>query len=128
MRYSQGEKPMAIARFTLAVDRKYKKKGEDDTDFISCVAFGNRGEFAEKYLRQGVKIVVCGHIQTRSYTNRDGRKVYTCDVVVDEYDFAESKSVSQSQTVNTQPAPEPTPVGDGWMNIPDGVGEELPFN
>lgn len=129
VRYSQGEKPMAIARFTLAVDRKYKKKGEDDTDFISCVAFGNRGEFAEKYLRQGVKIVVCGHIQTGSYTNRDGRKVYTCDVVVDEYDFAESKSVSQSQAVNTQPAPEPTPQGysDGFMDV-DLSSDELPFS
>lgn len=87
-RYTQGEKSMAVSRYTLAVDRKYKKKGEDSADFISCVAFGKNGEFAEKYLRQGIKIVVCGHIQTGSYTNKDGQKVYTTDVVVEEHEFA----------------------------------------
>ena len=126
IRYTQGEKPMSVARYTLAVDRKYKKKGEDGADFISCVAFGKNGEFAEKYLRQGIKIVVCGHIQTGSYTNRDGRKIYTCDVVVDEHDFAESKGAAPNALANTQSAPETAP--EGWMNIPDGLEDSLPFN
>lgn len=132
-RYTQGEKPMAVSRYTLAVDRKYKKKGEDSADFISCVAFGKNGEFAEKYLRQGIKIVVCGHIQTGSYNNRDGKKVYTCDVIVDECEFAESKNTTnqESQTRKSEPI-EPTaenqpPLQDDFMQIPEGIEEELPF-
>lgn len=124
VRYSQGAQPLAIARYTLAVDRRGSKQGEQSADFISCIAFGKSGEFAEKYLHQGTKIVVTGRIQTGSYTNRDGQKVYTTDVVVEEQEFAESKK-------NTQPAPEPAPAGgyEGFMNIPDNVEDEgLPFN
>lgn len=124
VRYSQGAQPLAIARYTLAVDRRGSKQGEQSADFINCIAFGKSGEFAEKYLHQGTKIVVTGCIQTGSYTNRDGQKVYTTDVVVEEQEFAESKK-------NTQPAPEPAPAGgyEGFMNIPDNVEDEgLPFN
>ena len=124
VRYSQGAQPLAIARYTLAVDRRGSKQGEQSADFINCIAFGKNGEFAEKYLHQGTKIVVTGRIQTGSYTNRDGQKVYTTDVVVEEQEFAESKK-------NTQPAPEPAPAGgyEGFMNIPDNVEDEgLPFN
>lgn len=127
VRYSQGEQSTAVARYTLAVDRRFKREGDAQTaDFIGCVAFGNKAEFAEKYFRKGTKVAIVGRIQTGSYTNKDGQKVYTTDVVVEENEFAESKS-SQD---NTQPAPEPTPAGygDGWMNIPDGIDEELPFN
>lgn len=124
VRYSQGAQPLAIARYTLAVDRRGSKQGEQSADFINCVAFGKNGEFAEKYLHQGTKVVVTGRIQTGSYTNRDGQKVYTTDVVAEEQEFAESKR-------NTQPAPEPAPAGgyEGFMNIPDNVEDEgLPFN
>lgn len=124
VRYSQGAQPLAIARYTLAVDRRGSKQDEQSADFINCIAFGKSGEFAEKYLHQGTKIVVTGRIQTGSYTNRDGQKVYTTDVVVEEQEFAESKK-------NTQPAPEPAPAGgyEGFMNIPDNVEDEgLPFN
>jgi single-strand DNA-binding protein len=124
VRYSQGAQPLAIARYTLAVDRRGSKQGEQSADFINCIAFGKSGELAEKYLHQGTKIVVTGRIQTGSYTNRDGQKVYTTDVVVEEQEFAESKK-------NTQPAPEPAPAGgyEGFMNIPDNVEDEgLPFN
>ena len=124
VRYSQGAQPLAIARYTLAVDRRGSKQVEQSADFINCIAFGKSGEFAEKYLHQGTKIVVTGRIQTGSYTNRDGQKVYTTDVVVEEQEFAESKK-------NTQPAPEPAPAGgyEGFMNIPDNVEDEgLPFN
>lgn len=127
IRYSQGEKSIAVARYTLAVDRKQKKQGSDNADFISCVAFGKNGEFAEKYLRQGIKIIICGHIQTGSYTNRDGQRVYTCDVVVDEQEFAESKSASQNTSVNTHSSTEATPTENSWMNISDGLDESLPF-
>lgn len=124
VRYSQGAQPLAIARYKLAVDRRGSKQGEQSADFINCIAFGKSGEFAEKYLHQGTKIVVTGRIQTGSYTNRDGQKVYTTDVVVEEQEFTESKK-------NTQPAPEPAPAGgyEGFMNIPDNVEDEgLPFN
>ena len=94
VRYSQGETPLAIARYTLAVDRRFKRNGEQDADFINCVAFGRTAEFAEKYLKQGTKMVVSGRIQTGSYTNRDGVKVYTTEVVIEEQDFAESKAAA----------------------------------
>lgn len=123
VRYSQGEHPTAVARYTLAVDRKYKHDGEQTADFINCVAFGKNGEFAEKYLHKGIKIAVCGRIQTGSYTNKDGQKVYTTDIVVEEHDFCESRSSSG------QAAPQyGQPDGDGFMNVPDGIDEELPFN
>ena len=215
IRYTQGANPFAVARYTLAVDRPKRQDGEQGTDFISCVAFRGRAEFAEKYLKQGMKITIRGHIQTGSYTNRDGNKVYTTDVVVDEHDFCESRKASQgysntpayngqqnyrnqgnygnpaqrntnrqgngqsgtysdprayqNQSVPSAPRPmpsapgpmpsAPTPsmgaqnggftpntgrsnntgtsglgyhqdptFGEGFMNIPDGIEEELPFN
>lgn len=131
VRYSQGEQATAIARYTLAVDRRFKRDGDQQTaDFINCVAFGRSGEFAEKYFHKGTKIVVTGRIQTGSYTNQEGQKVYTTDVVVEEQEFAESKAASEGQG-GFQPAGRPEPsaaVGDGFMNIPDGIDEELPFN
>ncbi len=122
VKYTQGENTMAIARYTLAVDRRFKRDGEAAADFISCVAFGRQAEFAEKYLRQGIRIVVTGRIQTGSYTNRDGNKVYTTDVVVEEQEFAESKNAQNHAAGKPQVDP------DGFMNIPDGIDEELPFS
>ena len=142
VRYSQGERSMAIARYTLAVDRRGRRNQSQDgseqtADFIPCVAFDRAGEFAEKYFRQGLKIIVSGRIQTGSYTNRDGQKVYTTEVVVEEQEFAESKAASDNyaashpQTSSPAPAPSmPAPgaaSADGFMNIPDGIDEELPF-
>ena len=128
VRYSQGgENSLAIARYTLAVDRRFKRNGDEQTaDFIGCVAFGRNAEFAEKYFRQGLKVVVTGRIQTGSYTNKDGQKVYTTDVVVEDQEFAESKATSQqNQQKPSGPAPDNS---DGFMNIPDGIDEVLPFN
>ena len=119
VRYTQGDRPTAVARYTLAVNRTYKRQGEPDADFINCVAFGRAGEFAEKYFKQGIRIVVSGRIQTGSYTNRDGVKVYTTDIIVESQEFAESKSSSR---------PTETPDDNGFMNIPDGLDEELPFS
>ncbi|MDD6684878.1 MAG: single-stranded DNA-binding protein [Lachnospiraceae bacterium] len=144
VRYSSGENPQAVARYTLAVDRRFRRQNDDQTaDFISCVAFGRQGEFAEKYLHQGTKIVVSGRLQTGSYTKNDGTRVYTTDVVIEEQDFAESKSVSSENAASYQPpqgVPAPAPAQasggsgsapaadpDGFMNIPDGIDEELPF-
>ena len=133
VRYSQGENALAIARYTLAVDRRNtRNSGDDNTaDFINCVAFGRSGEFAEKYFRKGTKLVVTGRIQTGSYTNKDGVKVYTTEVVVEDQEFAESKSSSNDNGFsggNSFQRPEPSGAGDGFMNIPDGIDEELPFN
>ena len=144
--YSQGEKATCVARYTLAVDRRFHREGDQDADFISCVAFGRQGEFAEKYLRQGTKIAISGRIQTGSYINRDGVKVYTTDVVVEEQEFAESKAAAANYTggyqqqggyqnaPEPQAAPAPTnrpapseAVSDGFMTIPEGIEEELPF-
>jgi single-strand DNA-binding protein len=126
---SQTGETMCIARYTLAVDRRFAKKNGGDNqqtaDFISCVAFGKIGEFAEKYLKQGTKIAVIGRIQTGSYTNKDGQKVYTTDVVVEECEFAESKNTT-SQPTNTQPEPQKA-SDDVFMNIPEGLENELPF-
>jgi len=126
VRYSQGEQATAIARYTLAVDRRFKRDGDQTADFIGCVAFGKLGEFAEKYLRKGTKVVVTGRIQTGSYTNKDGQKVYTTDVVVEENEFAESKRSDDNAPASSAPAS--MPEGNGFMNIPDGIDEELPFN
>ena len=131
VRYSQGEKATCVARYTLAVNRRFRREGDQDADFINCVAFGRQGEFAEKYLKQGTKIVISGRIQTGSYTNRDGVKVYTTDVVVEDQEFAESKaSAASSEAAYTPSRSNPAaPAGDGFMNIPDGVEDEgLPFN
>ena len=124
VRYSQGANPTAVAKYSLAVPRKYKQDGQPDCDFINCIAFGKLGEFAEKYLRKGTKIAVVGRIQTGSYTNKEGQKVYTTDVVVEEQEFAESKSNSSQQGNSTPEQME----SDGFMNIPDGIDEILPFN
>ncbi len=136
VRYSQGDSASAVARYTLAVDRRFKRDGEASADFINCVAFGRAAEFAERYLRQGVKIAVTGRIQTGSYTNRDGVKVYTTDIVIEEQEFAESKAAGSAANSGVsnggyQAAPAPSPradIGDGFMNIPDGIDEELPFS
>ena len=130
IRYSQGAEPTCIARYRLAVDRKYKKDGEQNADFINCVAFGRNGEFAEKYLHKGTKILAIGRIQTGSYTNNEGQKVYTTDVVVEEQEFAESKASQQDgqQFAPTAPTrPDQQASSDGFMNIPDAIQEELPF-
>jgi single-strand DNA-binding protein len=129
VRYSQGDNATAVARYSIAVDRRFKRDGEPSADFINCVAFGKAGEFAEKYLHQGMKIAVTGRIQTGSYTNKDGQKVYTTDVVVEEHEFAESKGATSEGGYQATAKPSPTTaIGDGFMNIPDGIDEELPFN
>lgn len=125
VRYSQGENSVAIARYTLAVRRKFHREGEPEADFINCLCFGKPAEFVEKYFRQGMQVTISGRIQTGSYTNRDGVKVYTTEVVVEEQEFAESRNAG-----NAAPARPPVPpvsAGDGFMNIPDGIDEELPF-
>ncbi len=132
IRYSQsGDSQMAIARYTLAVDRRFKRDGEQTADFISCVAFSRQAEFAERYLHQGTKIVVEGRIQTGSYTNKDGQRVYTTDVVVENSEFAESKSASANNNGGySRPAASPeVSTGDEFINIADGVEDEgLPFD
>lgn len=120
VRYSQGANPVVVARYTLAIDRRFKKEGEQEADFISCIAFGKAGEFAEKYFKKGMKVAVVGRIQTGSYTNKDGQKVYTTDVVIEEQEFAESKGSSSN---NSAPAQQ----SDEWMNIPDNIDSDLPF-
>lgn len=132
IRYANNENNTCIANYTLAVDRRFKRQGDEQTaDFIRCVAMGKNGEFAEKYLHQGIKIVVEGRIQTGSYTNKDGNKVYTTDVVVESHEFAESKAASgqngnQSSSAPTRPEPA-SADSNGFMNIPDSIDEELPF-
>ena len=132
VRYAQGENAMAIARFSLAVDRRRQNNSDGQTaDFINIVAFGRLGEFAEKYLHKGTKVALSGRIQTGSYTNKDGVKVYTTDLIADDIEFAESKNSAGSDGGyngggNSRPAP--ASAGDGFMNIPDGIDEELPFN
>ena len=124
VRYSQGENSTAVARYTLAVDRRFSRNNDENTaDFIGCVAFG----------RKGTKVLVTGRIQTGSYTNRDGVKIYTTDVVVEDQEFAESKNSSSAGSDGGYAgggysAPQPQGAGDGFMNIPDGIDEELPFN
>jgi single-strand DNA-binding protein len=151
MRYSQGENQMAVARFTIAVDRRFKRDGDQTADFISCVAFGKTAEFFERYIKQGTKVCVEGRIQTGSYVNRDNQKVYTTDVVVENAEFAESKNAaggnaqfqqggyaqpqqggySQPQQNGYSQAPQPAPKApvEGFMNIADDLEDEgLPFN
>ena len=128
VRYGAGENSTAVARYTIAVDRRFKRDGEQNTDFIGCVAFGRNAEFAEKYLRQGTKIVLTGRIQTGSYTNRDGQKVYTTDIVVEEQEFTESKAAGNGGQNNYSRPSAATSDADGFMNIPDGIDDELPFS
>ena len=133
VRYSSGERSMAIARYTLAVDRGFKRgdSSEQNADFIPCVAFDKAGEFAERYFRQGMRVLVSGRIQTGSYTNKEGQKVYTTEVIIDTQEFADSKGASDgssSYQASTRPSPA-SACTDGFMNIPDGVDDEgLPFN
>ena len=133
VRYSQGEQATAVARYTLAVDRRGRSQ-ENSADFIQCVAFGKAAEFAERYLHKGTKIVLTGRIQTGSYTNKDGQRVYTTDIVAEDQEFAESKAAAAQNGNGGQSAP-PVQSGaadnsndDGFMNIPNGIEEELPFN
>lgn len=137
VRYSAGENATAIARYTLAVDRKYKQEGQQNADFIQCIAFGKSAEFAEKYFRKGMKIAITGRIQTGSYTNKEGQKVYTTDVVIEEQEFAESKNASGADREARDEAAlqqsgykqsSMTTGDDRFMHIPDGIDEELPFN
>ena len=125
VRYSQGTEPLAIARYTLAVDRRARRDTDNDqtADFIPCVAFGRAGEFAEKYLRQGIKMIITGRIQTGSYTNKDGNKVYTTEVIVEDQEFAESKAKNESSTNR----PAPGTDDEGFMSIPEGIENDLPF-
>ena len=132
IRYSQGESSTAIARFSLAVDRRFRRDNDEQTaDFINCVAFGRTAEFLERFGRKGTKFVLEGRIQTGSYTNKDGQRVYTTDVVVENIEFAESKNSNGGDGYSGAGASAPSPsgaAGDGFMNIPDGIDEELPFN
>lgn len=135
VRHSTGENATAVARMTIAVERRYKREGEPNADFIPCVAFGRSAEFIEKYFRQGMRVCISGHIQTGSYTNKDGVKVYTTEVVVEEQEFAQSRSEGETNggsSHQSAPSPASTPApsydsGDGFMDIPDGIDEELPF-
>ncbi len=145
IRYTQGENSMCVARYTLAVDRRVSRSNADGNtaDFISCVAFGKSAEFAEKYFHKGIKLVVSGRIQTGSYTNKDGVKVYTTDVVAEDQEFAESRNASagsgdygnnagnyggyNGNGSANRATEQPSAAGDGFMNIPDGIDEELPF-
>lgn len=131
VRYSQNDSNMATARFSLAVDRRYKKQGDETTaDFFNCTAFGKQGEFVEKYLKKGTKVVVTGRIQNDNYTNKEGQKVYSVQIMVEEIEFAESKASSQSNAGNDGSAQPQmgAPDADGFMNIPDGIDNSLPFN
>lgn len=123
MRYAANNNNTAIARYTLAVNRPFKRDGEQEADFLPCIAFGKTAESAEKYLAKGMRVAVEGHIQTGSYTNRDGQKVYTTDVVVERQEFLEKRADNSHSDTHTAGMDE-----NGFMNIPDGIDEELPFN
>ena len=148
VRYSQGASQTAVARFSVAVDRRFKREGEPDADFFNCTAFGKQAEFIERYLHKGIKILLSGRVQNDNYTNKDGQMVYSVRVMVDEIEFAESKNASGGNAYGGNAggfngngggynnggyqgggsAPAPSGAGDGFMNIPDGIDEELPFN
>lgn len=132
VRYSQGSSTTTVARLSLAVDRRFKREGEPDADFFNCTAFGKQAEFVERFLKKGTKIVVSGRVQNDNYTNKDGQMVYSVQMLLDEIEFAESKNSSSgnnggfSGEMTSRPAQQS--AGDGFMNIPDGIDEELPFN
>ena len=129
IRYSQNANSTAVASFSIAVDRRFKRDGEPDADFFNCTAFGKQAEFCEGYLKKGIKMVVVGRLQNDNYTNKDGEKVYSTRIIVDELEFAESKNASgEGSEYRPSSRPEPSAAGDGFMNIPDGIDEELPFN
>ena len=130
VRYTSGERSMAVARYTLAVDRRGRNNSGDQqtADFINIVAFDKAGEFAERYFRQGMRVLVSGRIHTGNYTNREGQKVYTTEIVVNSQEFADSKGAGSGSGSGSSATPS-APMGDGFMNIPDGVEDEgLPFN
>lgn len=132
VRYSQGASQTAIARFSLAVDRRWKREGEPDADFFNCTVFGRQADFVEKYLRQGTKVVITGRVQNDNYTNKEGQKVYSVQIIVEEIEFAESKNAAgnvggSAYQADSRPSPSQA-AGDGFMSIPDGAEEELPFN
>lgn len=132
VRYGQGASQTAIGRFSIAVDRRFKREGQPDADFFNCTAFGRTGEFVEKYLKKGTKVVVVGSVQNDNYTDKNGNKVYSTQIIVDEVEFAESKNAAANSgdgsSYNAAPAEKPASAGDGFMNIPDGIDEELPFS
>lgn len=129
VRYSQGDNATAVGRYTVAVERRFKREGEPTADFISCVVFGRSAEFAEKYFRQGLRVSISGHIQTGNYVNKEGVKVYTTEVIVEEQEFAESRAEREANKSHSQTAATPgTPAGDGFTSLPDGIDDELPFN
>lgn len=136
VRYSQGANSTAVARYSIAVDRRFKRDGEPDADFFNCTVFGKGAEFAEKYLKQGTKIVITGRVENDNYTNKDGQKVYGTRILVEEQEFAESKNAASGNGSGNgfagngfgSAAPAAPSAGEGFMDIPDGVNEELPFN
>ncbi|MBE5934816.1 MAG: single-stranded DNA-binding protein [Lachnospiraceae bacterium] len=135
VRYSQGESSLAIGRFSLAVDRRFKRQGEAEADFFNCTAFGKQAEFVEKYLKQGTKILLSGRVQNDNYTNKEGQKVYSVQIIAEEIEFAESKAAASNNAgASFNPGgfgnemPEPSQSADGFMNIPTGLEEELPFS
>lgn len=129
IRYSTGASSTAVGTFSIAVDRRFKREGEPDADFFNCTAFGKQAEFVERYLKKGTKMVVVGRVQNDNYTNKEGQKVYSTRIMVDELEFAESRNAAgESSDYHPSARPEPSAAGDGFMNIPDGIDEELPFN
>ena len=128
IRYTQGENQTAIARFSLAVDRRWKREGEPDADFFNCTAFGRQAEFVEKYLKKGTKIAITGRVQNDNYTDRNGQKVYSVQIMVDEMEFAESKSKNAEAGQQDGSSERPSYTGDGFMAIPEGTEDELPFS
>lgn len=128
VRYSQGANQTAVARFSVAVDKRFKREGEPDADFFNCTSFGKQAEFVEKYLHKGTKVVLVGRLQNNNYTNKDGQMIYNVQVLVDEIEFAESKNASSGNSYNGNGSQVATNPGDGFMNIPDGIDEELPFS
>lgn len=131
VRYSTGENSTAVGRFSLAVDRRYKREGEPEADFFNCTTFGKQAEFVEKYLRQGTKVVITGRVQNDNYTNKEGQKVYSVQIIVEEIEFAESKKASENNGSSNQAGSRPSPsqaADDGFMSIPESAEEELPFS
>ena len=127
---SQSGDQMTIGRFSIAVDRRFNRNSDTTADFCNCTAFGRLGDFVEKYLKQGTKVVVIGRIQNDNYTNKEGQKVYSVQIIAEEIEFAESKNASQNSGNSYQPAPNPSTAGasaEGFMNIPDGIENDLPF-
>ena len=127
MRVSQGDNSFSIASFSIAVDRRFQKNGEKETDFFNCTAFGKQADFVDRYLKQGTKILLTGRVENDNYTNKNGEKVYSVKIICEEIEFAESKS-SSSNSSSVQNDSSAKSSNDEWMNIPDGIQEELPFN